>query len=203
VASREHRQRRRAEGVSVPRPPRSWGRPIERGQALTEFALIAPILLLIVVAIADFGRLYNSMVAIESAAREAADYGSFKSSYWDASVSNPPITTAEMERRACTAAWGSHLEGYAEPPGTVNHATCTNPSTTCVIEPSDGSPAEPCATYSGTLCSNSTTDPPCVVHVTVTYTFQPFFDFQILDWSTPTVTFARESLFRISDLPVP
>jgi Flp pilus assembly protein TadG len=196
---------------SRPRLTRLWARlgsrhahrGAARGQALAEFAMIAPVLLLIVVAIADFGRLYNSMVAIETAAREAADYGSFKSSYWDALLGNPPITEAEMERRACTAAWGSHLEDYQEPGGTLNHATCTNPAMTCVIEPSDGSPIEACDAYSGSVCSVSATEPPCVVHVTLTYTFRPFFNFSLFGWTPPTVTFDRESLFRVSDLPSP
>ncbi|MEW5992559.1 MAG: TadE/TadG family type IV pilus assembly protein [Chloroflexota bacterium] len=183
--------------------PRRAARHSQRGQALTEFALIAPVLLLIVVAIADFGRLYNSMVAIESAAREAADYGTFKSSYWDPTLGNPPVTFAEMERRACTAAWGSHLENYSEPGGTVNHETCDNPVITCVVEP-NGPPAQDCDSYDGAGdCHVSTTDPPCIVHVTATYTFSPFFNFNILGWSPLQVTFARQSLFRISDLPVP
>jgi Flp pilus assembly protein TadG len=172
------------------------------GQSLTEFALILPVFLLIVLAVADFGRLFNSMVAVEAAAREAADYGSFKSVYWDAAVGNPPVTTAEMRRRACTAASGSHLDDYSEPAGTVNHSDCDNPTMQCRIEPSSG-PDEDCAMYSGTACSDSTTDPPCTIHVTLTYTFRPILDVSILGWSTPTVTFSRQSLFRISDLPTP
>lgn len=170
------------------------------GQGLAEFALVLPILLLLVLAIADFGRLYTSMVATESAAREAADYGSFKSSYWTAA--NAPTTTAEMERRSCTAAAGSHLEGYAEPAGTVNHSTCSNPGFACRIEPADGSSASDCSTYDGTTggCAASTTNPPCTVHVTLTYTFATFLKVPPLPTS---LTFSRESLFRMSDLPVP
>jgi len=197
--------RKRPHWARLPARPASWRAPRrgQRGQALAEFALIAPVLLLIVVAIADFGRLYNSMVAIESAAREAADYGTFKSSYWDAGLGNPPVTFAEIERRACTAAWGSHLENYSEPVGTTNHETCDNPVITCVVEP-NGPPAQDCDVYDGAGdCHVSTTDPPCIVHVTATYTFRPFFNFNILGWSPLQVTFARQSLFRISDLPVP
>jgi Flp pilus assembly protein TadG len=174
----------------------------QRGQGLVEFALIAPILLLLVVAIADFGRLYNSMVAVEAAGREAADYGSFKSVNWDPSVGNPPTTTSEMLRRACTATAGSHLEDYSEPAGTIDHATCTNPSFTCTIISSDGSPDSACATYTDTLCSDSTTDPPCTVRVKLTYTFRPFFSFNLFDWTPVNFTFDRVSTFRISDLPV-
>jgi Flp pilus assembly protein TadG len=174
----------------------------QRGQGLTEFALIAPVLLLIVVAVADFGRLYNSMVAIESAAREAADYGTFDSAYWDAGVGNPPVTTAEMKRRSCTAAAGSHLEDYAEPVGTVNHTDCSNPTFLCTIIPTDGSPNSLCDAYPGGVCSVSTTDPPCSVQVKLTYTFRPFFSFSLFGWTPLQVTFDRVSTFRISDLPV-
>ena len=180
-----------------------WSRPArrnQRGQGVTEFALVLPILLLLVIAIADFGRLYTSMVAVESAAREGADYGSFKASYWTSA--NAATTAQEVERRACTSAAGSHLEGYDEPSGTVAHATCTNPAVACAIEPSDGSPAQPCATYDGTTgsCADSTTEPPCTVHVSLSYTFKAFLSFPPLP---STVTFTRESLFRVSDLPIP
>src|SRR5258706_2545448 len=46
------------------------------GQSLTEFALVVPFLLLIVVTIADFGRLFNAGIVIESATRAAAETAS-------------------------------------------------------------------------------------------------------------------------------
>jgi Flp pilus assembly protein TadG len=47
-----------------------------RGQALVEFALILPVLLLLLVITLDFGRLFFSYIQITNAAREAANYGS-------------------------------------------------------------------------------------------------------------------------------
>jgi hypothetical protein len=47
-----------------------------RGQSLVEFALVAPILLLIFAGAADFGRAFYAYVAIENAAKEGALYGS-------------------------------------------------------------------------------------------------------------------------------
>jgi hypothetical protein len=44
-----------------------------RGQALSEFALVVPILLVLLVATADFGRIFATMIAIESATRDAAE----------------------------------------------------------------------------------------------------------------------------------
>lgn len=162
--------------------------------------MIVPILLLLVVGIADFGRIYVSAVAIEAAAREAADYGAFKSTYWTvdagAGIDNPPITEAEMRRRACTAAAGSNLEGYAEPVGTVDHRDCTNPAVVCVLTEPDGTET-PCATYGGGVCSNAATDPPCLVHVTLTYEFRTILQLPLVPSS---ITLERSSKFAISDL---
>ena len=54
----------------------------QAGQSVTEFALIVPILLLLLIAISDFGRFYASAVAVEAAGREAADFGAFDASNW-------------------------------------------------------------------------------------------------------------------------
>jgi Flp pilus assembly protein TadG len=47
-----------------------------RGQAVVEFAIVAPIMLLLLGAALDMGRLFYARVAIENAAREGAFYGS-------------------------------------------------------------------------------------------------------------------------------
>lgn len=46
----------------------------QKGVALAEFALILPILVLLVVAIIDFGRAVNQSLILESAARAGAEY---------------------------------------------------------------------------------------------------------------------------------
>ena len=48
----------------------------ERGQSLTEFALILPVLLLLVMAILDFGRAVYAYSVVANAAREGARFGS-------------------------------------------------------------------------------------------------------------------------------
>jgi Flp pilus assembly protein TadG len=175
-------------------PPRRTGRS---GQSLVEFSLVVPLMLLMVVAIADFGRLYVSAVAVESAAREAADFGAFTSDQW--SPANVAVTTDEMLRRACVAAAGSHLEGYSEPTGTVGHSTCTNPSFSCTLE--WGGSSVDCATSGGTVgttdCSVQATEPPCIVHVKLDYEFRMILSFPPLP---ETITIGRESRFRMQDL---
>lgn len=46
----------------------------ERGVSLVEFALIAPVLMLILVGILDFGRAINAYVTVGNAAREGTHY---------------------------------------------------------------------------------------------------------------------------------
>jgi Flp pilus assembly protein TadG len=154
-----------------------------------EFAIVAPIMILLVGAVADLGRVYTSAVAIEAAAREAADFGSFHANNWATTpTDNRSTTIALMEKRACTAAWGSHLDGYAEPPGTVGHATCTNPSFSFTLEPDDPS------------CSDATTEPPCIVHVRMTYDFHLFLGIPPMP---DTIQLARDSRFQMQDLTPP
>ena len=47
-----------------------------RGQALVEFALIVPVLVLILLITVDFGRLFFTYIQVNNAAREGASYGS-------------------------------------------------------------------------------------------------------------------------------
>ena len=46
----------------------------ERGQSITEFALILPVLLIVMAGLLDLGRLYYSYVAVTDAAGEGAAY---------------------------------------------------------------------------------------------------------------------------------
>jgi len=46
-----------------------------RGQSLVEFAVLLPILVMILAIAADFGRAFTAYIAISSAAREGAAYG--------------------------------------------------------------------------------------------------------------------------------
>lgn len=187
-------------GRTVTLPPRTR----DSGQSVVEFAIIVPVLLLLLVGISDLGRLYTSAVAIESAAREAADYGAFDASYWDTTVDPDNITAVtlpEMERRACTAAAGSHLQDYESP--VSDGSTCTNPSFHCFLERNGAS--TDCGASNGFTngvnCSDVTTEPPCTVHVRMDY------EFHLLLAIPPfpaTIDVSRHSYYRISDLePLP
>ena len=174
-------------------------RPRTSGQSLAEFAVIVPVLMLILLGIADFGRLFASAVAIEASAREAADYGAFDASYWTSA--NYATTVAEMQRRACTAAAGSHLEGYSS--SDPNNATCVNPGFGCTLE-RNGATADCLASAgftNGVDCSDPAVEPPCTVHVRMTYQFSTLLPFGPM---AGTIEIGRDSRFRISNLqPAP
>ena len=186
-------------GLFVNRLPPRFRRRDGDGQSLVEFAIIVPVVLLLLVGISDLGRLYASAVAIESAAREAADYGSFDASYW--TPANYLTTVDEMRRRACVAAAGSHLQDY-ETTDPVNHTACTNPSFTCTLE-RNGSTTD-CATSIGATdgvdCWEPGTEPPCTVHVGMSYQFRLIL---ALPPFPASIQVDRESYFRISNLQPP
>lgn len=161
-----------------------------RGQSLVEFALVLPMMLLFFVSVADLARLYTTMTTIESAAREAADYGSFDSSYW----TNPSMTREQMMHRACMAS--SNLPDYvgAVDPGT-GLASCTNPTVSLELLPDDPG-----------LCADSSLEPPCRVRATLGYDFHLILPIHIdlgggNSFGFPDqLTFERTSTFAMTDL---
>jgi hypothetical protein len=56
------------------------GRPRSgaRGQTLVEFALVLPILLVILLGVVDFGRVFSSSMAVEATTRNAAEVGALE-----------------------------------------------------------------------------------------------------------------------------
>lgn len=56
---------------------RRW-RLSRRGQSLVEFALVLPLLLVILLGVADFGRVFAAGITVEAAARNAAEVGAIE-----------------------------------------------------------------------------------------------------------------------------
>lgn len=179
-------------------------RPLELGQSVVEFALVLPLMVIMMVAILDLARVYTTMMSVESAAREAADYGTtLGAGKWQTGL---PMdgTVAEMQRRACVAA--SNLPDYQDPDD--DPATgCTNPSFAYCLTMSIGGtctyPVDPTAQ----TCDNPLRAPPCTVTVTLTHDFHLLaplgFDFFGVHLGLPnTLTFDRDSTFAMTDIDV-
>lgn len=164
------------------------------GQSIVEFALVLPLLVVLLVGIIDLARIYTTMLSVESAAREAADYGTFGSQKWAAGT--VPTTVAEMERRACVAS--SNLPDYAG-----DAVTCTNPAFSYCLSPDQGGS---CVGHSEALqCDNATREPPCRVTVTLSYDFDLMIPLNLevlgVRYGLPSsLTFQRSSTFPMTDL---
>jgi hypothetical protein len=177
------------------------GQSRERGQSVVEFALVLPIMVFLMLAIIDFSRIYTTMLTVESAAREAADFGTFGSQKWNDAVYALPVdgTEAKMRLRACKAM--SHLPDYIGPDD-----SCSNPSITYELSGDKG--ATWGAYSTGLLCDDAVREPPCWLKVTVSYDFHIItpVNIQFLDKSLglpSTLTLVRSSTFAMTDLALP
>ena len=176
---------------------RNPGERPQRGQSLAEFALFLPILIMLLLGIADMARVYSSMIAVESAAREAADWGAFRPGNWDVPTMSYTTSVAEMERRACTP-----LVGLTDYVGATDGTTCTNPVFLCELyEPNTatwaacdqpGTCAEPDKLGSSAI--------PCKVRVTLTFTFDVLVPTELIGLGT-SFTFIQSSVFNVADTP--
>lgn len=170
----------------------------ERAQSVVEFAIVVPIMVVLLVAIIDFARIYTTMMTVESAAREAADFGTtLGAERWDSTLRTG--TVVEMERRACIAA--SNLPDYADADN--DPATgCSNPAFACEIVDTGGD----CEIYDpADTCEDPIREPPCQIKVTTTYEFHLFapIRFEILGASIglpASITVQRDSIFAMTDI---
>lgn len=158
-------------------------------------------MIVLALAIIDLARIYTTMLTVESAAREAADYGTFGSQKWNAAVYNvvPNGTEAKMTKRACVAARA--LPDYVGPDD-----ACTNPTFSYELSGDRGLIWGP---YDAGLgCDFASREPPCWLKVTLAYNFRLLvpFNFEIfgVTYGVPnTLSFERSSVFPMTDLNVP
>ena len=165
-----------------------------RGQSVVEFSLVLPILVILMIGIIDLARIYTTMLSVESAAREAADFGTFGSQKWN----SVPVddTEAKMERRACVAA--SDLPDYVGPDD-----SCSNPTFSYQLSTDHGATW---VDYDPVLaCDDPSREPPCWVKVTLHYDFRLLVPLNMevfgVRYGIPnSLTFERSSIFAMTDL---
>jgi Flp pilus assembly protein TadG len=111
----------------------------DMGQGLVELALALPVLLLILLGVADLGRAFYYTVVVTDAAREAAAYA----------VTNPTATGAAVTQHACNA---TGLVAFGSSCPTAFVVTCL---AAC---PTNGADSSVRVTYSFDLISGSLVD---------------------------------------------
>ncbi len=179
----------------------SRDRATQRGQSIVEFTLVLPVMLILLLGIIDLARIYTTMLSVESAAREAADYGTTLGAGKWQSPTPADLTVAEMQRRACVAS--SNLTDYADPDGDPNVGGCSNPSFSYCVRTSMGGPCGALDPAAG--CEDPLRSPPCIITVTLGYQFHMLaplnFQFMGVEYGVPsTISFSRDSSFAMTDI---
>ena len=166
------------------------------GQSVVELALILPILLILFLAVADLARIYTTMMTVESAVREAADYGAWNSSNWEGDpaipTSNYAKTVEQMVERGCIAA--RSLPDYDGPDD-----GCVNPTLRIKLTEPNGS--------DGVNCADEARAVPCRVRVDGSYDFHLLLPLSFSNGDVhlglpAQLSFERTSIFAISDFDI-
>jgi len=102
-----------------------------RGQSLVEFALVLPMLLTLLIGIADFGRVFHAGIAVEATARNAAE--TVAQEYLQLRRSAAPPTTDDFDRLHVVASETVCEEAEALPNKVESGGTCSMPATAACI----------------------------------------------------------------------
>lgn len=124
--------------------------PNQRGQGLAEFALVLPVMLLLVLAAIDLSRVYSLWVKLEAATRDAAEYTATNST-------TQALVLSDAQRIVC----GEFGQG----------ATCTDP----LVQPSPYFTQDPSVSAGGTTLNKAAT-----VTITATTTFRTIVPYPLL-----------------------
>ena len=112
------------------------GREAARGQSLVEFALLLPLLLVILLGVADFGRVFQAGIMMESATRAAAEAGAVEY-LRQVSTGNDPDYDLIQQRAADVACREANLQNVSDP-GTCSEWPIIR---VCIHDDAAGDPA--------------------------------------------------------------
>jgi hypothetical protein len=172
----------------------------ERGQSVVEFAVVFPLMVILLLAILDLARVYTTILSVESGAREAADYGTTLGAGRWAAGAPMDATVAAMNERACLAS--RNLPDYTDADADPSTG-CENPGFAYCVTSSVGGACGAVDPAAG--CDDPLRPVPCTVTVTLTHEFRLYapFSVEILGsrFGVPaTITIERDSTFAMTDI---
>ncbi len=169
------------------------------GQSVVEFALVLPLMLIMLLAIVDLARIYTTMMSVESAAREAADYGTtLGAGKWQDGLRR---TEPSRDAASCLC--------RCQRPARLRRSRFRSDDRR-LHQPDlhlhDRSTGGSCSASTARL-RRSARDPPCIVTVTLGYDFSLLaplhFEFMGVQYGFPsTLSFERDSTFAMTDIGV-
>jgi hypothetical protein len=142
---------RRVTGQRSARAARGRALGADRGQALVEFVAVLMPLLLVVVAIVQFGLLYGAHVTLTNAAREGARAGTIyvydytHTAFWNDAHRCGAVLTAAADSFGLLDDASPHFTA------TTSGGACPMPSTTTIVN----------GDLTVSYCASATTDDPC------------------------------------------
>jgi Flp pilus assembly protein TadG len=134
-------------------PRKRWSS--RKGQSAVELAVIVPVLTLLLVVVADFGRVFFVNIAVNNAARAGAQFGS---------QSTTNAAQSDQIKKAAALDFGCVASGSVACPNFPNWSTPVVTVCTCKNPPDS---VTPCA---GSYCGNTTTATYVEVDTSATYT---------------------------------
>jgi len=183
-----------------------------RGQSLVEFALVLPLLMILLLGVADFGRVFQSAIASEAAVRDAAEAAAQNYLQLDLQDGNfnGSLTQADYNALHALALEVGCREAERLPGRTLSGSTCTMPvfavcihdnaqgdATTCGSEASSA-PAE-CTHMSNAWSAvrSGPTDGRAYVEVRMCYRFDPLMTLALGNWGS--VWLQKENDFAVTN----
>jgi len=189
-----------------------------RGQSLVEFALVLPILVVLLLGVADFGRVFHAGIVTEAAARNAAEAAAQE--YLQLRRATTAMTASDFDRVHDVALATICDEAQRLPGRATSGGVCTMPAAGICIHddpgelaaygPRCGADAATAPTECGRLHSLWPSTPPATgslpwVEVRVCYEFTTLFNLQALElpfgWglSIGDIWLQRDRSFTVAD----